>query len=250
MRIFIIVASGLVALIVAAAVYVATSMPRPELARIQVRDNVVGVLSGYAYAYVVKSGDHVVLVDTGSDPAAEAIIAELGALGTGPERVEALLITHGHRDHVAAASMFGNARTYICDADHTLMRGDRLPQGLLPKLMGHLVPTRTLPPDVRPIVAGTVLSFGDLRFESLLVPGHTAGSCVYLLGDLLFTGDAMLLDKDGVSPPPWLFSDSAEMSVMAMKRLASLPFVSIADGHYGYAADGRARYERWLTTQR
>ena len=58
------------------------------------------------------------------------IVAEITGLCSlvASSRVEALLITHGHRDHVAATNMFGNAQTYICDADHALMRGDRLPQ--------------------------------------------------------------------------------------------------------------------------
>ena len=107
-----------------------------------------------------------------------------------------------------------------------------------------------LPAEVRPIVPGTRLSFGDLHFDSVLTPGHTAGSCVYLLGDLLFTGDALLLSGSEAGPAPAIFSDSSEQSRRALMRLESIPFVAVADGHGGYAADGRARYERWLAAQR
>lgn len=38
---------------------------------------------------------------------------------------------------------------------------------------------------------------GNLRFEPLHTPGHTDGHFAYLLGDRLFTGDALLIDGCG-----------------------------------------------------
>lgn len=245
-RLGIAVGLSLVGVVAAAGLYLWTLLPTPGAARQQVRDDVVGVLAGRAYAYLIWNADHVVLVDAGSDPTAAAIVRELAAIGRRPEQVEAILVTHGHFDHVSGIPRFVNARTCVCQGDHQLLRGDRLPSGLLPRLFGHLMPQHILPPHVQALLAGTALTFGDLAFDVIATPGHTGGSCMYRLRDVLFSGDSLLNTGAEVGPPPWLFSDSPASNRRALARLEAVPFTTIADGHTGFSADGRDRYERWL----
>ncbi|GMA52436.1 hypothetical protein GCM10025857_37930 [Alicyclobacillus contaminans] len=63
---------------------------------------------GSVNAFVVKSADAVVLVDCGLNhqPTRDALVAGLAQLGVRPEDVTAVVLTHGHVDHVGAASLF------------------------------------------------------------------------------------------------------------------------------------------------
>lgn len=47
------------------------------------------------------------------------------------------------------------------------------------------------------IVEGTPLQVGSLRVEPLHTPGHTDGHFAYVLGERVFTGDALLIDGCG-----------------------------------------------------
>lgn len=47
------------------------------------------------------------------------------------------------------------------------------------------------------IVEGTPLQIGSLKIEPLHTPGHTDGHFAYVLGERVFTGDALLIDGCG-----------------------------------------------------
>lgn len=47
------------------------------------------------------------------------------------------------------------------------------------------------------IVEGTPLTLGSLALQPLHTPGHTDGHFAYLMGDRVFTGDALLIDSCG-----------------------------------------------------
>ncbi|MFG6458974.1 MBL fold metallo-hydrolase [Roseateles sp. BYS96W] len=59
-------------------------------------------------AYLVNTGDKIVLVDTGTaglfGPTAGRVLANLKAAGYAPEQVDEIVITHMHGDHIAGAS--------------------------------------------------------------------------------------------------------------------------------------------------
>lgn len=90
--------------------------------------------------------------------------------------VQAVVQTHGHWDHVRA-----------WDA----LRDD---PGI--PIWGHPGDQDLFPREVdRPLADGDVLEVGELRVEVLHIPGHTPGSCTYLVHgderDHLFTGDTL-----------------------------------------------------------
>ena len=112
--------------------------------------------------YVVSSGGVAVIVD-GADEA-ERILREVDGL-----RVEAIVETHDHPDHVQA----------------------------LPALVDALgVPVLANPDDrwlvaTEPLADGRRLRVGSHEIEAIHTPGHTPGSTCYLAGNFLFSGDTL-----------------------------------------------------------
>jgi hydroxyacylglutathione hydrolase len=63
--------------------------------------------NGIVSLAVVPAGpNEVVLIDGGTDASGEAVRAELSRRNLGPDAVKAILVTHGHGDHTAAALAF------------------------------------------------------------------------------------------------------------------------------------------------
>ncbi len=67
----------------------------------------------------------------------------------------------------------------------------------------------------------------DASARAIHVPGHTAGSCAWLIGDTLFLGDAGVVRGGRVDGDPWVFSDDVER---ADATLAGLPQRLDAEG--------------------
>ena len=67
---------------------------------------------------------------------------------------------------------------------------------------------------------GEVVEAGKLRLTVLHTPGHTPGSCCFLCGDVLFTGDTLFRGSVGRTDFPGGSYDALKRS---LDRLAALP---------------------------
>lgn len=176
-----------------------------------VRDSFVGVA-------VVPAGEReVVLIDAGNDSAGTAVLAELSSRRLGPDAVSAILITHGHPDHIAGIAAFPKAQVMALAAEAPLIEGRVAARGPLPRLFG-ASPTGVKV--ARSLQDGETLSFGPTQIQVFAVPGHTAGSAAYLVNGVLFLGDAADAGRDGaLKGAPWIFSDSQEEDRASLVRL-------------------------------
>lgn len=142
-----------------------------------------------AYLLTASSRDDAVLVD--APPGALAAIAP--ALAKNGRRLTALLLTHGHWDHMAdaAACRAAGAAVYAHAADrdwieHPMQQADFMLPGLdiAPAKIDHF------------LTPGQVLEVAGLRFEVRHVPGHAPGNVLFycaedkaaLVGDAIFAG--------------------------------------------------------------
>jgi len=163
---------------------------------------VESVKDGFVSAYILDAGPgKVALVDTGKDAAGAAILAALTRRGLGKESVTAILITHGHGDHVAGCKLFPAAEIYAMQAEIGLI-GDAAKV-------------------THPLKDGDTFDVGELHVEAFATPGHTPGSAVYLARSVLFFGDSAGASKDGkVMKAVRLFSGNSAENVASLNALA------------------------------
>jgi hydroxyacylglutathione hydrolase len=177
----------------------------------QIKDGFVSV------GFLDAGGGSIVLVDCGNDKEAKAILAELDRRKLGADAVKAVLITHGHGDHMNGCAKFPKAEIYAMAAEKDLIEGRAKPQGPMTKMMGaHDSGVRM----THPLADGDTFTIGELSITSYLLVGHTQGSAVYAIDGVLYFGDGASANKDGlVTPAKYLFSDSQKQDIESLKAL-------------------------------
>lgn len=219
---------------------------KPDGPRVEAEPGVVGVEAGGAYAWIVRTPHGAVLVDAGLDAKGAAILAELKAQGVEPDQVHAVLITHGHPDHYAAAGLFPKAKVLVGPGDVAMIRGDKAHYSAFGKMMSALLTLPPGPPVMTELRGDEQLEFDGAAFKVIATPGHSPGSVVYLYKDILFTGDSLLRKNDGVTIAPSLMSEDSEKNRASLRALEPLAFDKIADGHAGVALDAKRKLARFL----
>lgn len=231
---------GLLVLVVVVGVFAVVAKVfigmRPLEDGLELRPGVRLVQDGYVSAYLVDVGEgQVALVDCGNPGEESPVLKALAARGLGPEAVQAVFLTHGHRDHAGGCTNFPNARVYAHKADVPLLEGKVGSHGPLTQLF----PAADSGVRVSGAVEdGAAITVGEVEFRAYGVPGHTPGSTAWLARDVLFFGDAANADKAGaLTSAAWPFSDDvaqSDASVAALAgRLGEDEVQRMAFGHAG-----------------
>jgi hydroxyacylglutathione hydrolase len=220
----------------------------PDGPRVEVEPGIVGVEAGGAYAWIVRTPNGGVLIDAGLDAEGTAILTELNAQGVKPEQIYAVLVTHGHPDHYAAAGLFKKGPVLLGAGDLGMLRGDRTHHPTFGKIVSAVMPLPQAPSMIREVRGGEQLEFDGARFAVIATPGHSPGSVMYLYKDVLFTGDSLMRKKEGVGIAPSLFSEDAAQNRASLRQLERLVFDKLADGHAGVTFGARGKLARFLTS--
>jgi glyoxylase-like metal-dependent hydrolase (beta-lactamase superfamily II) len=185
--------------------------------------------AGEANTWLIGDDDEVIVIDPGED--AENVIEVVG-----DREILAVICTHGHASHVAAAVEVAERD----EAPVALHRSDRLlwrtvHDGGDPEIeMAH----------------GGRFEVSDVQLEVVHTPGHTPGSVSIYCADLgvVFTGDA--LTERGPVPHQGLFADFAGQLTAIGERLLDLPnSTRVLPGHGEETTVGDASkaFDGWVT---
>ncbi len=149
------------------------------------------------------------VIDPGYYP--EQILAYLEKKALKPD---AILLTHGHFDHVGGAEALVKAT----GCSLWMQERDNM-QASLPSL-GQLFPLTGRPCKVNFFEQGQTVTAGGVTFTVLETPGHTHGSVCLAAEDVLFTGDTLFAGSVGRTDFPG--SDTAAM-LRSLAFLKALP---------------------------
>jgi hydroxyacylglutathione hydrolase len=139
-----------------------------------------GSFAANCYVVATAPGEQCVIIDPGQDaqPGIEEILAE--------HRLQpaAVLLTHGHLDHVWSVAPVCGASgipAYIHPADRGMLSnpGQGLSLGIGQELFGGLEFTE--PDDVKELTDGMILNLVGLELVVRHAPGHTEGSVTFRL---------------------------------------------------------------------
>ena len=231
----------LVLIVAVATVLAATFMGRQPVVDGQEFSGVRIIEDGFTAVGIIAINDRqVALVDTGQDADGEVIKRELARRQLQPESVAAILVTHGHGDHIGALGQFPKAEIMALEAEVPLVEGRARAKGPLPRFFP-VSPTGVTVD--RMLHDGDVVMLDTFPVRVYAVPGHTAGSAAYLVNGALFIGDSADIASDGrLQGSPWIFSDSQaenrESLVRLEQRLASdgAKVLVIVPSHSGSAS--------------
>lgn len=152
---------------------------------VQVRTTFTSALVGLT----PKGG--VVAFDAGFNRNARPIERELEDRGVALTDVEAVFLTHHHTDHIAGLDALGGQ--VVAHEDEV-----------------DLLAAEEITVD-RTVEDGEIVNVGGWDVEVFHVPGHTPGSAVYLVEQVLVMGDVAIQQRNGtVGPAPEGFSEDPE----------------------------------------
>lgn len=171
--------------------------------------------------WIVGNESEVVVIDAAHS--AEPIVEAIGG-----RTVRAVVLTHGHNDHINAAGAVADAvgaPIWIHPADSMLWETvypDRSPDGNL--------------------ADGQIIEIATLTLEVMNTPGHSPGSCCLYspgLGEV-FTGDTLFNGGPGATGRS--FSDHPTIVQSINERLMTLPGETVV--HTGHGPDTTVAAER------
>ncbi len=239
----------------------------------QVGSGVHRIADGVVNWYLIEDGEEVALVDAGWPRSWPRVEQALAAIGHSPGDVTAIVLTHGHPDHLGAAERArtaSGARVYAHRAELGRATGEAKgasPLALVPSLLptlwrpsalgfvlhatAHGFMTPTWVTDLTPFDTGDQLDVPG-RLRVIATPGHTEGHVSLLLEDqgLLFTGDALasydvLTHATGARLMPDALNGDPARTRQSLPTLASVDAGTLLFGHgdpfAGAPADAVAR---------
>ena len=199
-------------------------------------------------SFLIRSGDVVVLIESGPGSTLAELEAGLAQEGLSPRDVTHVLLTHIHLDHAGAAGWMAKhgaviyvhpvGAPHMLNPEKLLISATRIYGDRMESLWGEFLPVPEsqliVPKDAEAIVIGNV------EFIPLNTPGHAEHHYSYLFEDVVFSGDVGGVRIPGYPylrvpmPPPELHIERWRQSIARIRKEKP---ARIAPTHFGIFDD-------------
>lgn len=224
--------------------------------------------SSFINFYLVEDGERLTVIDAGLPGYRKRLDAGLSELGRSLSDVQAIVLTHGHSDHVGFAEGVraeAGVPVHIHEGDEQLARTGKPPRGergpvpylwrpQLWRLLAHGIPNGIMPAKIAEVTTFADGALLDVPGRPRVVhtPGHTRGCVTFVLEDrgVAFVGDALctwnpLTGRDGPQIMPASFTVDVQRALDSLERIETLPVDVLAPGHGDpWTAGSKAAVER------
>ncbi len=179
----------------------------------------VGIVGTCCYILSQEDGQECIVIDPGAEAA--RIRKHIG-----DRKIAAILLTHGHFDHIGAArELMGPGTKLVIHA----LDAPMLTDPVLNASAGLIRRNVTAPEATDTVKEGDELDLAGLKVKVLHTPGHTPGSVCYEIEGELFTGDTLFEYGWGRTDLP---GGSEEQMEQSLRRLT--PMVRSMAFHAGH----------------
>lgn len=193
------------------------------MSKIKVGRMVVGAVQTNCYFLQNTDTNQVIVIDPADK--GDKIYEELTRSGY---QVEAILLTHGHFDHIMgvdALRKLSNAKAYLGEKEEKLISNADL------NVSAMFGTPYTTTADIL-VKDNQILELAGMKIRVIHTPGHTAGGVSYYLEEqgILFCGDTLFLESVGRTDFPT--SSAADIKQSIREKLFLLPDeVYVYPGH-------------------
>ena len=184
--------------------------------------------------YVITGDSGVFVVDPSVSPAKAESFCGLPGLAKGECPVKALLLTHGHHDHIKYVGewikAYPSAQVFFSSNDSELLSNGFMNCSYME---GTKIAYEFDYKNIAGMHGASVYKDDEIDVRVLETPGHTMGSVCYLFGingeELLFTGDTVFQGSVGRTDMP---GGSSKELVNSVRQISKMdPSLKIYPGH-------------------
>lgn len=145
----------------------------------------VDVLCEHSYnanTYFIKKDDEVLLIDPANDIRSIKTMLK-------NKKLVGVLLTHGHYDHFKTLTKVLNEYNVICYMHKKAFLKLKNVDASCARMFGHNVEEQIDEKQVKNVSDGMNLKIENFKIKCLYKPGHTDCSMVYIIDNLMFSGD-------------------------------------------------------------
>lgn len=202
------------------------------------------ITEAHVNCYLLEEADGVTLIDAGLPAMRHALTGLLAGLGRSGKPLQAIVLTHGHFDHVGMArwaQQRWDVPVYVHGADQRLAAHPYSYKPQKNRLLYPFAHPRSLPvlgnmalhgaltvkgvSNTRAFEAGTPIDVPG-RPVAIHTPGHTDGHCILHLPErgIVFSGDALVTfdPYTGIAGPQIVASAATNNTSQAMASLQAI----------------------------
>lgn len=199
---------------------------------LDVRMFTVGQVQENSFLIRAQGADHALLVDPGDEP--EVL---LGAIAEWGVKLDAILLTHCHFDHIGAVAP-------VAKATGAPVYCPKLEVALLQDIMAFVPwpgfgPFESWDPE-ETVEGGEQLDLAGLSIDVTFTPGHSPGHVTYAIAGALFSGDVLFESSVGRTDLPGGDWPTLARSIQTLLD-AHPDETQVFPGHMGITTLGRER---------